>query len=41
MWIQNMAEPQRNGRIGKVLELGTLRLHATIVMIWNAIAILE
>jgi len=40
-WIQNVAEPRRNGRIGKVLELGDPRFHAAIVAIWNAIAVLK
>ena len=38
LWIQNVAEPRRNGRIGKVLELGDPHFHAAI---WNAIAVLE
>ena len=37
-WIQNVAEPRRIGRVGKVLELNDPRFHAAI---WNAIAILE
>ena len=40
-WIQNVAEPRRNGRVGKVLELGDPRFHAAIAAIWNAIAVLE
>ena len=40
-WIQNVAEPQRNGRIGKVLELGELRFYAAIAAIWNGIAVLK
>ena len=40
-WLQNVAEPRRNGRIGNVLELGDPRFHAAIAAIWNAIAVLE
>ena len=40
-WIQNVAEPRRNVRVGKVLELGDPRFHVAIAAIWNAIAILE
>ena len=40
-WIQNVAEPRQNGRVGKVLELGDPRFHAAIAAIWNAIAVLE
>jgi len=40
-WIQNMAEPRRIGRVGKVLELGDSRFHAAIAAIWHAIAVLE
>ena len=40
-WIQNVAELRRNGRIGKVLELGEPRFHAVIAALWNAIAALE
>ena len=40
-WIQNVAEPRRIGRIGKVLELGDPCFHAAIAAIWNAIAVLE
>ena len=36
-----MAEPRRNGRIGKVLQLDEPRFHAMIATICNAIAILE
>ena len=36
-----MAEPRRNGRVGKVLELGDSHFHAAIAAIWNAIAVLE
>jgi len=41
IWIQNAAELQRNGCIGKVFELGEPRFHAVIAAIWNAIAVLE
>jgi len=40
-WIQNVAELRRNGRAGKVLELGESRFHAAIAAIWNVIAVLE
>jgi len=40
-WIQNVAEPRRNGRVGKVLELDDVRFHVAIAAIWNAIAVLE
>jgi len=40
-WIQNVAKPRRNGRVGKVLELGEPRFHAAIAAIWNAISVLE
>jgi len=36
-----VAEPRRNGRIGKVLELADPRFHAAIAAVWNAIAVLE
>jgi len=36
-----VAQPQRNGRIGKVLELGKPHLHAAMAAIWNALAVLE
>jgi len=40
-WIQNVTKPRRNSRIGKVLDSGEPRFHATIAAIWNAIAVLE
>ena len=40
-WIQNMAEPRRNGRVGKVLELSDPCFHAAIAVIWNAITVVE
>jgi len=40
-WIQNVAEPRWNGRVGTVLELGEPRFRAAIALIWNAIAVLK
>ena len=36
-----MAEPRRNGHIGKVLELGVLHFHAVMAAKCNAIDVLE
>jgi len=36
-----VAEPRRNGHVGKVLKLGDPHFHAAMAAIWNAIAVLE
>jgi len=41
MWIQNVAEPRRNDRIGKVLKLGEPCFHAVMAAILNVIVVLE